>query len=326
MPTRLPSRVHSAFAVAFLLTSGAAAAQDYPVRPIRLVVPYGPGGSTDTVARILGARIADSIGQQVIIDNRGGAASIPGTEIAAKAAPDGYTMLLANIALAANPNLFKKLPYDTERDLSPVGLVSTMPTVLIVHPSIPARSIKQLIVLAKARPGELNYASVGYGSINHLTTEVFKASTGTDIVQILYKGAGPAFVDLIGGRVSMMFATIVAAYPHVEAGRLIALGVSSSKRNSILPNVPTVAEAGVPGFDVKEWQLLVVPARTPAFVIERLNAELSKALQVPEARERIIGLGADPVGSTPTEGAHLLKAELARWARTVKEARIQVID
>jgi len=302
------------------------AAQDFPTRALRLVVPYGPGGSTDTVARVLAARMAESTGQQVMVDNRGGGASIVGTEVVARAAPDGYTMLLGNIALGANPSLFRKLPYDAVRDFAPVALVATMPTVAVTHPSVPVRSVKQLIALARARPGEIDYASVGNGSINHLTAEVFRASTGTSMVHVVYKGAGPALVDLLGGRIPLMFATIVASHPHVEAGRLVALGVSGLDRSPALPQVPTIAESGVPGFDVKEWQLLVVPAGTPAATMQRLNAELLKALNVPTARERIVGLGAEPAGSTAAEAAAFLRAQTERWARTVREARIRPID
>lgn len=301
-------------------------AQDYPAHAIRLVVPYVTGGSNDIVARILAPRMGESMNQQIIVDNRGGGASIIGTDIVAKAAPDGYTALLTNIALAANPSLFKKLPYDADRDFIPVSLISTMPTVLVVTPSISARDVKQLIALAKSKPGGLSYASAGNGSVNHLTMEVFRSMAGLNLVHVPYKGAAPALTDLMSGQVALMFATVTASQQYIKAGRMIALAMSSGKRSSALPDVPTMAEAGLPGFDVLEWQLLLVPARTPAAIVERLNTELVKALRNPEARERLTGLGADPVGSLPQEAVAFFRSELARWVKVAKEANIQAVD
>ena len=311
---------------AIAIAASHAMAQDYPAKAVRLVVPYLPGGSTDIIARIIAPRIGASLGQQVVVDNRGGGASIPGTDAVARAVPDGYTLLLANIALGANPNLFRKLPYDAERDLAPVAIAAVMPTLLVSHPSIPARNVKELIAFAKARPGALYYGSAGNGSVNHLTMEVFRWMAGIDVVHVPYKGGAPAFTDLMGGQLSLMFPTVVMASYHVKSGRLVPLGISSAKRASVLPDVPTVAEAGVPGFDVNEWQLLVAPARTPAAIIDRLQGELVKAMQDPEAKERIMGLGAEPVGSTPREAAAFLKNEIARWAKVSKEARIPLVD
>ena len=267
-----------------------------------------------------------SFGQQVIVDNRGGGASIPGTEAVVRAAPDGYTLLLANIALGANPSLFRKLPYDAERDLAPVAVVAIMPTVLVSHPSIPVRNVKELIAFAKARPGAVYYGSAGNGSVNHLTMEVFRWMAGIDVVHVPYKGGAPAFTDVIGGQLSLMFPTLVMSSYHIKSGRLVPLGISSAKRASVMPDVPTVAEAGLPGFDVNEWQILNVPARTPAPIIDKLQLELVKALQNPEAKERIMGLGAEPIGSTPREAAAFLKNEMARWARVAKEARIPLVE
>jgi tripartite-type tricarboxylate transporter receptor subunit TctC len=311
---------------ALAIAAAQANAQDYPSKAVRLVVPYLPGGSTDIVARIIAPRIGASLGQQVVVDNRGGGASIPGTDAVARAVPDGYTLLLANIALGANPNLFRKLPYDAERDLAPVAIAAVMPTLLVSHPSIPARNVKELIAFAKARPGALYYGSAGNGSVNHLTMEVFRWMAGIDVVHVPYKGGAPAFTDLMGGQLSLMFPTVVMASYHVKSGRLVPLGISSAKRASVLPDVPTVAEAGVPGFDVNEWQILVAPARTPAAIIDRLQGELVKAMQDPEAKERIMALGAEPVGSTPREAAAFLKNEIARWAKVSKEARIPLVD
>ena len=303
-----------------------AAAQDYPSKTVRLIVPYLPGGATDIIARLISARMTESFKQQVIVDNRGGGASIPGTEATVRAAPDGYTLLLANIALGANPSLFRKLPYDAERDLAPVAVVAIMPTLLVSHPSLPVRNIKELIAFAKARPGALNYGSAGNGSANHLTMEMFRWMAGIDVVHVPYKGGAPAFTDVLGGQLSLMFPTLVMSGYHVKAGRLIPLGISSAKRAAIMPDIPTVAEAGLPGFDVNEWQILTVPARTPAPIVDRLNAELVKALQHPEVKERIMGLGAEAIGSTPKEAAVFLKNETARWARVAKEARIPLVE
>ncbi len=303
-----------------------AIAQDYPTKAIRLVVPYVPAGATDIMARIVAARMGAALGQQFIVDNRGGGASILGTDAVVRAAPDGYTMLLANIALAANPSLFRKLPYDAERDLAPVAVVAILPTLLVSHPSIPARNVKQLIAFAKARPGEIYYGSAGNGSVNHLTMEVFRWMAGIDFVHVPYKGGAPAILDVMSGQLSLMFPTVAMANPHVKSGRLVALGISSMKRTSVLPDVPTVAEAGVPGFDVNELHILMVPARTPAAIIDRLRAELVKALQNPEVVERAKELGAEPVGSTPREAAAFLKNEIARWAKVSKEAHIPLVE
>ena len=308
------------------LTASNAIAQDYPNKAVRLIVPYLPGGATDIIARLISARMTESLKQQVIVDNRGGGASIPGTEATVRAAPDGYTLLLANIALAANPSLFRKLPYDAERDLAPVALVGIMPTILVSHPSLPVRNVKELIAFAKARPGALNYGSAGNGSANHLTMEMFRWMAGIDVVHVPYKGGAPAFTDVLGGQLSLMFPTLVMSGYHVKAGRLVPLGISSAKRAAIMPDIPTVAEAGLPGFNVNEWQILVVPARTPAPIIDRLQAELVKALQHPEVKERIMGLGAEAIGSTPKEAAAFLKNETARWARVAKEARIPLVE
>ncbi len=323
-----PNKRVTSIIFAALLAAAAppAAAQDYPSKTVRLIVPYLPGGATDIIARLISARMTESFKQQVIVDNRGGGASIPGTEATVRAAPDGYTLLLANIALGANPSLFRKLPYDAERDLAPVALVAIMPTLLVSHPSLPVRNIKELIAFAKARPGALNYGSAGNGSANHLTMEMFRWMAGIDVVHVPYKGGAPAFTDVLGGQLSLMFPTLVMSGYHVKAGRLIPLGISSAKRAAIMPDIPTIAEAGLPGFDVNEWQILMVPARTPAAIVERLHAELVKALQFPEAKERILGLGAEPIGSAPKDAAAFLKNETARWARVAKEAKIPLVE
>ena len=326
MRTRLLRFPGPALLAGIALAAGAAVAQDYPNRPIRLIIPYGTGGITDITARIVAPRIADNLGQQVVVENRPGGAAIPGFDMVAKARPDGYTAVLATTALAANPILFRKLPYDAEKDLAPVSLVATAPTVLVVHPSVPAHSVKELIALAKSKPGVLNYGSAGNGSDNHLTTELFKNATGIDVLHIPYKGGGALMTDLIGGQVAFVFATIPPAHPNIASGRLRALGVSSLKRSAALPDVPTISEAGLPGFNSNAWLGILVPAGTPANVIDRLHAATVKALERPEVSERLISLGLEPVGSTPSQLATHLKSEMARWAKLAREVKFQVVD
>ena len=308
------------------LAAGVAVAQDYPNRPIRLIIPYGTGGVTDITARVIAPRISDNLGQQIVVENRPGGAAIPGFDLVAKARPDGYTAVLATTALAANPILLRKLPYDAEKDLAPVSLVATAPTVLVVHPSVPAHSVKELIALAKSKPGALNYGSAGNGSDNHLITELFKNATGIDVLHIPYKGGGAVMTDLVGGQVAFVFAVLPAAHPYISSGRLRALGVSSLKRSAALPDVPTISEAGLPGFNSNAWLGILVPAGTPANVIDRLHVATVKALERPEVSERLTTLGLVPVGSTPAQlGAHL-KFEMARWAKLAQEAKFEVAN
>jgi tripartite-type tricarboxylate transporter receptor subunit TctC len=315
--------IAGAVALCSIVAHSAVAADQYPSRPIRLVIPYAVGGATDITGRILAPHLYASMGQQVIVDNRPGGASIPGTDLVAKAAPDGYTALMATMAFGANPALFSKLPFDAKKDFAPVTLAAVLPMVLAVHPSVPARSVRELIALAKAKPGVLNYGSAGNGSATHLAGELFKYMSGTNIVHVPYKGGGPAVVAIVAGEVTTMVAIISTIVPHLKAGKLIPLGVGTAKRHPVLPDVPTIAEAGVPGFQVFEWQGVVVPSGTPAPVIDRLNKEFTKALAHPEARERIVGLGADIVASTPQElGAHI-DSELGKWAKVAKESGIK---
>lgn len=308
---------------AVALVAAEVSAQAYPTRPIRYVVPYAIGGGVDIVSRIIATRLAERLGQQVVIENRPGAGAIIGTEITAKAPADGYTMMMANIAHGANPSLHRSLPYETEKAFAPVTLVALLPSILVIHPSLPAVSVREFIALAKARPGQLNYASAGIGSANHLTMELFKVATKTDLVHVAYKGGGPALIDLVGGHVFSIFVTIPPSLPHVRAGRLRALGISGVKRNPALPDVPTVAEAAVPGFKVYEWQGVIVPAGTPREIITKLNRELVAVLAIPEVRKRITDLGTEVVGSTEEEFAAHIKSELAMWAKVVKQAGIQ---
>jgi tripartite-type tricarboxylate transporter receptor subunit TctC len=299
-------------------------AQGYPTKPIRIIVPYAPGGSTDVVFRILAPRLSEFLGQQVLVENRPGAASTIGLDLVAKSPPDGYTVGVANIAYGANPTLYKKLPFDSEKDLAPVSLVSIVTMVLSVHPSVPAKSVKQLIALAKAKPGTLNYSSAGNGSANHLATARFAHMTGTQLVHIPYKGGGPAVVSIVSGETAVLFATIPSAIQHFQSGKLVPLGVSRAQRNAALPDVPTVAESGVPGYDAVEWNGAMVPAGTPSAAINRLHAAIVKAVAIPEVKERVTGLGADLVGNTPDEFRAFLKKELATWSKVVKEVGMRI--
>lgn len=302
---------------------GSATAQTYPARPIRIIVPYAPGGSTDVVLRILAPRLTENLGQQVLVENRPGAASVIGLDLVAKSPPDGYTVGVANIAYGANPTL-RKMPFDSEKDLVPVSLVSIVTMVLSVHPSVPARSVKQLIALAKAKPGSLNYGSAGNGSANHLATERFDQMAGIKMVHIPYQGGGPAVVSIVGGETAVLFATIPSAIQYFKTGRLIPLGVSRAERNSALPDIPTIAEAGVPGYEAIEWNGMMVPAGTPAAVINRLHQAVAKAAAIPEVKERVTSIGADLVATTPAEFNTFVKRELATWSKVVKEVGIRV--
>jgi tripartite-type tricarboxylate transporter receptor subunit TctC len=310
-------------ALASLLAAGASA-QTYPAKPVRIIVPYAPGGSTDVIFRLLAPRLGEILGQQVIIDNRPGAASTIGLEIVAKSPPDGYTVGVNNIAYGANPAIYRKMPFDSEKDLVPVTLVSIVTMVASVHPSIPARSIKDLLALAKAKPATLTYGSAGNGSANHLATERFAHMAGIKLVHVPYKGGGPAVVSIVQGETSLLFATIPSAIQHFKTGKLVALAVSSAKRNSALPNLPTISEAGVRGYEAIEWQGIVVPAGTPQNVIRTLYQAIAKAAQVPETREKVAALGAEFVNSTPEEFEKFVKNELVVWSKVVKEVGIKI--
>jgi tripartite-type tricarboxylate transporter receptor subunit TctC len=305
------------------LTS-AACAQDYPVRPIRAVLPYGIGGSADVLARIIAPSVSANLGQPVVIDNLGGGAGLPAITLVAKAPPNGYTVLVVASNLASNPILFKTLPYDAEKDFAPVSLIAIVPTVLVVHPSLPVQSAKDLIALAKAKPGALNYGSVGIGSGNHLVTEVFANTAGLQMEHVPYKSAGAFMTDLAAGRLSFVFATIPASYPFIMNGRVKAVAVSSLKRSSTLPDVPTIAETAIPGFDVNTWLGALMPAGTPASIVSRFNAAIVKALELSDVRERLRTAGAEPVGSSPAQLAAYLKSELSRWMKLAQSVKFEM--
>ena len=300
-----------------------AAAQDYPNRPIKFVVPYPPGGGTDVVARIVNEPLATELGQPIIIDNRGGAAGNLGTDIVAKAPADGYTVLFTLSSHTINPKLYEKLPFDVEHDFVPVSLVALIPQILVVNPSVPITSVKELIAYAKANPGKLNYASVGIGSPGHIAGELFKLKTGIDMVHVPYKGGGPAVVDTIGGQVQLLFVSMPAAWQHVKTGRLRALAVTSAKRSVTAPEVPTIAESGVPDFVVDSWYGALAPAKTPPAVVAKLTAAFTKVLENPQVKERLLAQGAEAAPLPPPEFDRMIKDELAKWEVVIKTAKIK---
>jgi tripartite-type tricarboxylate transporter receptor subunit TctC len=306
---------------AHLVAAAPAFAADgaFPNRPIRVIVVSPPGGSPDIIMRIVTQKLTESVGQQVIVDNRSGAGGIIGTEIAARATPDGYTLVVGFIgSFAVSPNLHAKLAYDPIRDFQPITLVTKLPNALAVSPSLPVTSVRQLIDLAKAKPGSLNYGSAGNGSAAHLSTEYFKLLTGIDIRHVAYRGTGAALVSLLGGEVMMIITGVPPLMPHIKSGKLRPLGVSTAQRLAQLPDVPTIIEAGVPGYEVVQWYGLLAPARTPDAIVTRVHAEVVKALERPEVRERFSAEGAEPIGSTPAQFAAFIKSELVRWRPVVK--------
>jgi tripartite-type tricarboxylate transporter receptor subunit TctC len=308
---------------AFCLGIGGAAAQQYPSRPIRFVVPFAPGGGTDILARLLAQHLYEPLKQPVIVDNRPGAGGVIGAEIAARSPADGYTIVLGSPGpLTINPNL-QRVPYDTLRDFAPITLAQISPFVLLVHPSVPANSVKDLIALAKANPGSLNYGSAGNGSVSHFSTEQFKALAGVDVVHVPYKGAGPYLIDLVGGRLQMAFENLPTVWPHVRSGKLKMLAVGTKTRSALVPEMPTVVEAGVPGYESSTAFGVLAPARTPAAAIARLSKELMKILQSPDIKEKMTAEGVEAVGGTPEEYAAHIREELVKYARIVKAAGIK---
>jgi tripartite-type tricarboxylate transporter receptor subunit TctC len=301
-----------------LLAVPVVAASAYPSKPIRIVMTYPAGGSTDLVARLLANSLTEILGQQIVIDNRGGAGGIIGTEIAARAAPDGYTLLFGSSSVSINPLLQRKLPYNVERDFAPISLVVVNPQVLVAYPGLAANTIGELIKLARAHPGQINYASPGVGSPNHMGMELLKAMTGIDLVHVPYKGGGPAATDLIAGQVSLLFNSIPSVLPYMRSGRLKALAVGSAARSPAIPEIPTVAEAGVPGFEYATWYGLFAVAGTPQGIVARLNAAIAKALLAPELAQPLRAQGSEPRPTTPEDFARFIQVERARWERVVK--------
>jgi tripartite-type tricarboxylate transporter receptor subunit TctC len=317
-------RLSIAAATIFMMLAAPGYPADYPARPVRLIVPYAAGGNADIVGRLVGQRLAENLGQPVVIDNRGGANSIIGTAVAAKSPPDGYTLLIVAPAIATNPSMVKELPYDTLRDLAPISLVGSTPIILVAHPSLPGRTLKELIALARARPGELNYASSGHGSPANLAGALMNLMAGIKLVHVTYKGTAQATNDVIAGHMHLGFPSMTSVLPHVKAGKLKALGITGLKRSPLAPEIPTVAEGGLPGYQASIWNGLLAPAGTPGPVIARLNAETVKGLGSPEMRARFAGLGADIETSSPGDFRAFIESETKKWARVIRESGIRV--
>jgi tripartite-type tricarboxylate transporter receptor subunit TctC len=314
----LPKVSRICMIAALSLAAAGAYAQAYPSRPIRFIVPFPPGGGNDIVGRIVALKLGEALDQSVVVDNRGGAGGTIGTDMTAKAPPDGYTLLINNISLAVNATLIPKLPYDTLRDLAPVTLVGRQPNILVVHPGVPAKTMNELLALARAKPGQLSYGSGGVGTASHLATELLKLMTKTDLVHVPYKGLGPALTDLIGGRLQLIISTMASALPQLKAAKLRPIAVTTLQRSPFFPEVPTMNEAGVPGYEFSTWYGLLVPAGTPRTIIDRLNAETAKVLAQPFVKEQFAVQGLDTTPSSPQEFGQYLKAEVAKWGKVVK--------
>lgn len=300
-------------------------AQTFPVKPVRFVVPFAPGGGTDRVARMLAQRLTESMGQSFVVENRGGAGGVIGADLVAKSAPDGYTLVLGSPGpMTINPNLTAKMPYDTLRDFAPVSLATISPFVLTVHPSLPVRDLKEFIAFAKARPGQLNYGSGGNGSVAHLSTEYLKSTAQINLVHVPYKGSTPVLTDILAGQLQVMFDNLPVVQPHVRSGRLRLMGVGTQQRSSLIPDAPTIHEAGVPGYEASTAFGVMAPARTPPEIINRLSQEIQRILQTPDIKDRLAAQGLEAVGSTPQQYEAHVRAELAKYARIVKSAGIKI--
>ena len=319
------ARVVVACATAILAASwsGATLAQQFPVKPVRLVVPFPPGGGADLMARIFSDKLTQRVGQQVIVDNRPGANGNIGMEVVAKSPPDGHTIIIATVGTwAASPFLYK-LPYDVIRDFAPVIQVTTSAGILVVHPSVPAKNVKELVALARANPGKLDYGSAGIGGFGHISGALFTLLTGTDMVHVPYKGAGPATQDLMAGQIQVLFNDAIATMPHMKSGRMRALAVTSAKRMALVPELPTIDEAGVKGYDNSTWMAMAVPAATPKEIVTRLNGEMNAILKMPDVQERVTAVGAIVIGGTPEQFSAYLKSELAKFERVVKAGKLK---
>ena len=314
--------VRSVGAALLLCALQPAVAQTYPSKTVRLIAPSSPGSGVDIVARFYAQKLGAQIKQQVVVENRAGAGANLGAELAAKAAPDGYTLFMGTPAHTINPSLYRRLNYDIIRDFVPISQVTSGQYVLVTHPSLPVKTLQQLITLAKSRPGQLNYGSAGPGNATHLAAELFRVMADINIVHVPYKGSGPALVDLIGGQMQFMFSNLTAALPHMKSVKLRALAVTGEKRTPIVPDLPTVGESGLRGYAVTSWFGLLAPAGTPQDIINRLNTETGIAMRAPDMKERLAGEGADPMAGTSAEFAALLKTEIAKWAKVVKQAGI----
>lgn len=316
--------IRAVIACGALLLSGMAAAQNYPERQVRLVIPYPPGGGTDIIGRVVAQHLGANLGQQFIVDNRGGAGGTIGTDAVAKSAADGYTLLMVPTSHVINPSIYPKLPYDTLKQFTSITLAASATIVLGAHPSVPVKSVKELIAFAKARPGQLNFGSAGNGTVFHLTGELFKRQAGVDIVHVPFKGGGPVVQALAGGQITLAFETMLAMTAHIQAGRIRPLAVTSAKRSSVMPELPTVAELGFPDIVAENWYGFYAPAGTSPDIVAKLSAEIVKILKLPEVRRRFQDLGTEVIGSTPRELDEYIRKEMAKWSRTAKEAGARV--
>jgi len=324
MTARLPNCAAQLVAAALLVAAGAACAQqNYPTRAIRLVVPSSPGGGTDITARIIAPKLSEYLGQQVVVENRAGAGTMIGGEVVARSAPDGYTLLMGISTLAINPAMYRKVPYDALKDFAPISQVVSLPNILVSHPSIPVRNVKELIAFTKAHPAQLNFASAGIGTSPHLSMELFLVLSHIKMLHVPYKGSGQGVVDLLAGHVAVMMPSILTALPYAKDGRLRALGVTSARRAPGAPDIPTIAEAGVPGYEATQWFGVLAPTGTPRDIVNRLHNEVVRVLKTPEVRNRLSADGAEPVGSTPEEFAAYIRSETAKWAGVIKSAGIK---
>jgi tripartite-type tricarboxylate transporter receptor subunit TctC len=307
-----------------MLITETAPGQTYPTRPIHIVVPSSPGaGVTDIMARLVGQHLSARIGQQIVVDNRPGASGIIGSEVVSRAAPDGYTLLIANVSLVVNPFLYPKMPYDPLKDFIPVTNLNSAPLLLVVNPSVPAKSVTELIAFAMSHPGQLNYGSGGLGSTPYLAAELFKSLAGIDVVHVPYKGGAPALSDLVGGQLTFMIENMPGTMPYAKAGNLRALAITSPQRSELAPELPTMAEAGVPGYEISGWNGLFAVKGTPPAIVAKLHSEVAKILHTPEVREELAALGAEPVGDAPDDFAAFLKADVARWGKIIQEKGIR---
>ena len=311
-------------AAGLLFASHLSAAESYPNRPVRLIVPYPPGGATDIVARALGGKMGEALGQQFVVDNRGGGGQLIGTDLAAKAPADGYTFLLVSVTHSINPSLRDKMPYDTIKDFAPIILIAQSANILVTHPSVPAKSVKELIALLRKDPGKLNYASSGTGSGGHLAAELFKSVAKVNMVHVPYRGGGPAYVDLVAGHVDLMFTSPAPTLPHVKAGRLRALATTGASRALATPDLPTIAESGFPGYEATLWYGFVAPSGTPVEVIRALNGAVVKALADPAIRESFLARGIEPAGGSLEQFAAHINSEMKKWQRVIREANIRL--
>lgn len=301
-----------------------AASPGWPAKPLRLVIPFAPGGTTDNIGRLLAMRLAEPLGQTMVVDNRPGAGGMIGADLVAKAAPDGYTFLMMTIAFPINAGMRKDLPFDPIKSFAPVTQLVSLPLMLVVHPSVPAKSVKELAALARTRPGQLTYATSGHGTSPHMAAAMFTSMTKTDMIHVPYKGNAPTLVDLLGGQVSMTFGIAHQFLPHVRSGRLRALAVTTARRTGFAPQVPTIAESGLDGYEISAWQGILAPAGIPREIASRMSSEIGRILRHPEVVERLTGEGAEPVASTPEAFGEYLRAELARWSRVGREAGIRI--